>query len=61
MLVSSGIETKNFETAKNEILNQLKLCRQGAISEYEFDSAKRYILSALKAAALARLGITTGV
>ena len=50
MLVSSGIETKNFETAKNEILNQLKLCRQGAISGYEFDSAKRYILSDLKAA-----------
>ena len=51
MLVSSGIETKNFETAKNEILNQLELCRQGAISEYEFDSAKRYILSELKSAA----------
>ena len=50
MLVSSGIETKNFETAKNEILDQLEQCRMGSISDYEFDSAKRYILSELKAA-----------
>ncbi len=45
MLVSSGIETANYETAKKEILNQLEQCRAGNISDYEFDSAKRYILS----------------
>lgn len=51
MVISSGIETKNYETAKSEILNQLELCRKGEISDYEFDSAKRYILSELRAAA----------
>ena len=51
MLVSSGIETANYETAKKEILNQLEQCRAGNISDYEFDSAKRYILSELKSAA----------
>ena len=50
MLVSSGIETANYETAKKEILNQLEQCRAGNISDYEFDSAKRYILSELKSA-----------
>ena len=51
MFVSSGIETANYETAKKEILNQLEQCRAGNISDYEFDSAKRYILSELKSAA----------
>lgn len=51
MLVASGIETKDYETARTEILRQLDECRKGNISEYEFDSAKRYILSELKGAA----------
>lgn len=51
MLVSSGIEGKNFETAKKEILAQLDACRAGEISDYEFESAKRYILSELRSAA----------
>ena len=51
MFVSSGVESANFETAKKEILRQLEQCREGNISEYEFDSAKRLILSELKTAA----------
>ena len=51
MFVSSGVESANFETAKKEILRQLEQCREGNISAYEFDSAKRLILSELKAAA----------
>lgn len=49
MVVSSGIEFSKFETAKNEILHQLDECRSGNISDYEFDSAKRYILSSIAA------------
>lgn len=51
MFVSSGIETKNFEIAKTEILHQLEECRKGNLSSHEFDSAKRYILSELQIAA----------
>ena len=51
MFVSSGVESANFETAKKEILRQLEQCREGNISAYEFDSAKRLILSELKTAA----------
>lgn len=49
MIVSSGIECSQFETARDEILRQLEACRAGDISEYEFESARRYLLSDLKA------------
>jgi len=49
MVVSSGIEFSEFETAKHEILRQLQECRDGHITQEEFDSAKRYLLSDLKA------------
>ena len=49
MLVNSGIEFDQFETARDEILRQLEACRAGDISDYEFDSAKGYLLSDLKA------------
>lgn len=51
MVVSSGIETKDYQTAREEILRQLDECREGNISDEEFDAAKRYILSELKGAA----------
>lgn len=51
MVVSSGIETKDYQTAREEILRQLDECRNGNISDEEFDAAKRYILSELKGAA----------
>ena len=50
MIVYSGVEFDKLETAKTEILRQLEACRAGDISEYEFESAKRYLLSDLKAA-----------
>lgn len=49
MLVSSGIEFDKFETARDEILHQLEACREGEISDYEFESARGYLLSDLKA------------
>ena len=48
MVVSSGIEFSDYEKAKTEILRQLDECRQGHITQEEFDSAKRYLLSDLK-------------
>ncbi len=48
MIVSSGVECEQLETAKDEILRQLDECRRGRISDYEFSSARRYILSELK-------------
>ena len=49
MVVSSGIETGNFERAKAEIFRQLDACRQGEISDEELENARRAILSALRA------------
>lgn len=50
MIISSGIAFDQYETAKNEILRQLEECKAGNISDDEFASAKRYILSELKIA-----------
>ena len=50
MIVSSGVEFDKLETAQEEILRQLEDCRSGVISDYEFDSAKNYLLSDLKTA-----------
>ncbi len=50
MIVSSGVEFDKLETAQEEILRQLEDCRNGVISDYEFDSAKNYLLSDLKTA-----------
>ena len=50
MLVSSGIEFDKYETAKTAILGELEACRRGEISEAELESARRGILSALRAA-----------
>ncbi len=40
LLVGSGIENKNFEAAKDEILEQLSICREGGISDEELESAR---------------------
>lgn len=50
MAVSSGIEFSQFETAKAAILQQLEDCKNGVISDYELESAKKYLISGLKAA-----------
>lgn len=48
MVVGSGIEFDKYEVAKEGILQQLELCKQGDISEEELDSAKNYLISALR-------------
>ncbi len=50
MLVSSGVEFENLERAETEILKQLDDCKNGVISDEEFDAARRYVLSSLRAA-----------
>lgn len=47
MLVSAGIEFDKYEIAKDEILRQLDLCRDGEITDEEFSAARRGILSDL--------------
>ena len=46
----SGIAFENYETAKQAILHELEDCKQGVISEAELESARRQVLSALRAA-----------
>jgi len=55
MIVSSGVEFSNFDTALDEILAQLVCIKNGDISEWEFTSAKRYVITSIKSA-LDRLG-----
>lgn len=50
MLVSSGIEFKNFEKAKNEIFVQLDAVKNGDFTEEELDIAKEYLINANTAA-----------
>ena len=50
MLISSGIDFAQYETAKNAILGELEACRRGDISEEELESARLAVLSALRAA-----------
>ena len=47
MLVSSGIDCAQRDVAQAEILRQLDAVRAGDISDYELESARRYIRSSL--------------
>ena len=49
MVVSSGIEFANYEVAKAEILRQLDDCWEGKITDEELESARAYLISALRA------------
>lgn len=49
MIVSSGVDTKNYAVAKEEILRQLDACRAGDISEEELSSTRSYLVSSLRA------------
>lgn len=46
--VSSGIDEKNYEIAKEEILSQLRLTAEGAITDAELSAAKQGIISHLR-------------
>lgn len=48
MLVSSGVDTQNYETAKSEILHQLEDCKKGNITQEELESARSYLCTSLK-------------
>lgn len=48
MFVESGIEEKNFETAKSEILNQLQNIREGKISDEDIENAKRAVTDSFR-------------
>lgn len=48
MVVGSGIEFANYEVARDGILYQLEQCKQGAITTEELESARSYLLSALR-------------
>ena len=41
LMVNSGIENKDFETARDEILRQLDACRAGDITDAEIDAARK--------------------
>ena len=47
MTVSSGIETKNFQQAHDEILHQLELIKQGQWEEWELQGALATMCSSL--------------
>lgn len=51
VMVNSGISFDKKELVVREIEKQLEDCRQGKISEQELESARKQILSALKATA----------
>lgn len=55
ILVSTGIEFSKYETAKNEILKQLTLLRDGKFDEQEFRGAKSYLINALRSYADSQL------
>jgi len=50
MLVSSGVDFAKFDAALDEILAQLEDIKKGNISEWEFTSAKRSIITSIKSA-----------
>lgn len=45
MQVNSGIENRDFATARDEILRQLDACRQGDITEPELESARKTLVT----------------
>ena len=45
MIVGSGIENRNFEVARDEILHQLDLCRAGEITDAELESARKTLVN----------------
>jgi predicted Zn-dependent peptidase len=50
LLVSSGVDFSKFDVALEEILAQLEDIRNGEVSEWEFTSAKRSVITSVKSA-----------
>lgn len=49
LMVNSGIENKDFETARDEILRQLDACRAGDITDAEIESARKTLINGWRA------------
>lgn len=48
MIVEAGIEFSDYQVALDGILKQLELCKRGQITGEELESARAYLISALK-------------
>ena len=48
MLVEAGIEVSDYQVALDGILEQLDCCKRGEITSQELESARTYLLSALR-------------
>ncbi len=48
MMISSGIQTENYQAAYDEIMVQLENMKQGSIEEAELDAAKKYLENGLR-------------
>lgn len=48
LTVSSGIEFKNYEKARDEILAQLKAIQEGKLEDWELEAAKRSVVNAMR-------------
>ena len=48
MTIASGIEVDNFEKAKDAILDQINALKEGDISDFEIESAKKSLINAYK-------------
>lgn len=59
ILVSSGIESKNFEKAKDEIMLQHKAMTDGDITDTELSVSKKALINSLKAAGDSILSIAS--
>jgi predicted Zn-dependent peptidase len=59
ILVSSGIESKNFEKAKDEIMLQHKAMTDGDITDTELSVSKKALINALKASGDSILSIAS--
>ena len=50
MLVSCGIDPERFDQAREEILEQFRLCRAGKFEDWELEAARASLVSALRSA-----------
>lgn len=50
LTVGAGIDSDQCEAVKQEVVEQLRLCQQGQISQEELTAAKQVVLSSLKGA-----------
>ena len=48
MFISSGIEFKNYDVAKQEIFHQLEDMKIGNITDEEFENGKLYLIDVIK-------------